>query len=59
MNELDDLAWKRELDRVEAKQNKTKTKTVTFAGGHSYEVPKNVYSNKIYEVKDNDNEINN
>jgi len=57
MNNLDDLAWKREFDRVEAKQNKSKT--ITFAGGHSYEVPEAVYSNEIYQVKDNDNEINN
>lgn len=57
MNNLDDLAWKREFDRVEAKQNKSKT--ITFAGGHSYEIPENVYSNEIHQVKDNDNEINN
>jgi len=57
MNNLDDLAWKREFDRVEAKQNKYKT--ITFAGGHSYEVPENVYSNETYQVKDNDNEVNN
>lgn len=57
MNLLDEAAWKREFDRVEAKQNKSKT--ITFAGGHSYEVPEAVYSNEIYQVKDDDNEINN
>ena len=54
MNLLDEVAWKREFDRVEAKQNKPKI--ITFAGGHSYEVPEAVYSNEIYQVKDNDNE---
>lgn len=57
MNLLDEAAWKREFDHVEAKQNKSKT--ITFAGGHSYEVPENVYSNEIFQVKDNDDEINN
>ena len=57
MNNLDDLAWKREFEHVETKQNKSKT--ITFAGGHSYEVPEKVYSNEIYQVKDNNNEINN
>lgn len=54
MNTSDERAWQREFDRVEAKQNKSKT--ITFAGGHSYEVPENVYSNEIYQVKDSDNE---
>lgn len=58
MNLLDEAAWKREFDRVEAKQNKSKT--ITFAGGHSYEVPETDCSipKNTYTVKDNDNEIN-
>lgn len=31
-------------------------KRVTFAGGHSYEIPKAIYSNEIYQVKEQDNE---
>ena len=64
MTEREIADWEREIKRAEkmqeqlrAKQNKPKT--ITFAGGHSYEVPENVYTNEIYEVKDNDNEINN
>ena len=57
MNKLDDLAWKREFEHADKVQEQRKT--ITFAGGHSYEVPENVYSNEIHQVKDNDNEINN
>lgn len=56
MNKLDDLAWKREFEHADKVQEQRKT--ITFAGGHSYEVPENVYSNEIHQVKDNDNEIN-
>lgn len=63
MTEQDIQAWEREInhaqkmqEQLRAKQNKSKT--ITFAGGHSYEVPENVYSNEIHQVKDNDNEIN-
>ena len=46
MNHLDDQAWNREFDHVEAKQKQREGwelkegwggKRVTFAGGHSYE----------------------
>lgn len=63
MTEQEIRDWEREIrhaekmqEQLRAKQNKSKT--ITFAGGHSYEIPKNVYSNEIYQVKDNDNEIN-
>lgn len=59
MNNLDDLAWKREFEHVEAKQKQREGwdgKRVTFAGGHSYEIPKAIYSNEIYQVKEQDNE---
>lgn len=72
MTEQDIRAWERETNHAqkmqeqrkrqelkegsEGKQNKSKT--ITFAGGHSYEVPEAIYSNEIYLAKDNDNEIN-
>ena len=65
MNTQDEAAWNREFDHVEEKQKQREGwelkegwdgKRVTFAGGHSYEVPEAIYSNKIYQVKDNDNE---
>lgn len=34
---IDEAAWEREFERVEAKQKQRET--VTFSGGHSYEVP--------------------
>lgn len=60
MNNLDDaIAENTAFDLLEIRQaNQAKSKTVTFAGGHSYEIPKNVYSNEIYQVKEQDNEIN-
>ncbi len=64
MTEREIADWEREIrhaekmqEQLRAKQNKSKT--ITFAGGHSYEVPENVYSKEIFQVKDNDNEINN
>lgn len=53
MNNLDEQAWQREFDHVEAKQKKEQ---VTFAGGHSYEVPECIYSNEIYAAKEGTNE---
>ena len=60
MSNLDDaIAENTAFDLLEIRQAKrAKVKQVTFAGGHSYEVPENVYSNETYQVKDNDNEIN-
>ncbi len=55
MNNLDDLAWKREFDRVEAKQNKAQPVERTWAD----EMVDMLFDNNHSEVKDNDNEINN
>lgn len=64
MTEREIADWEREIkhaqkvqEQLRAKQNKSKT--ITFAGGHSYEVPENVYSKEIFQVKDNDDETNN
>lgn len=50
MSKLDDaIAENTAFDLLEIRQaNQAKSKQVTFAGGHTYEVP----------VKDQDNEIN-
>ena len=42
MNLLDEAAWEREFEGVEAKQKQREGwdgKTITFAGGKTYEVP--------------------
>ena len=54
MNKLDDLAWKREFDRVEAKQKKAQPVERTWAD----EMVDMLFDTNHNEVKDNDNEIN-
>ena len=53
MTEREIADWEREIKHAEKMQEQRKTKTITFAGGHTYEVPET-----NYQVKDNDNEIN-
>lgn len=45
MNNQDENAWVREFEHVEAKQRQVKT--VTFSGGHTYEIPECIYGNQI------------
>ena len=54
MNNFDDLAWKREFDRVEAKQKKAQPTERTWAD----EMVDMLFDNNHNEVKDSDNEIN-
>ena len=54
MNKLDDLAWKREFDRVEANQKKAQPVERTRAD----EMVDMIFDTNHNEVKDNDNEIN-
>ena len=59
MQEQDIQAWERELEHSQMMQKQREGwdgKRVTFAGGHSYEIPKAIYSNEIYQVKEQDNE---
>ena len=48
MTEREIADWEREIKHAKKMQEQRKTKTVTFAGGKTYEI----------KVKDNDNEIN-
>ena len=54
MNNLDDLAWQREFDRVEARQKKAQSTERTWAD----EMVDILFDNNHNEVKDSDNEIN-
>lgn len=54
MNKLDDLAWKREFDRVEANQKKAQPVEKTWAD----EMVDMLFDNNHNEVKDDNNEIN-
>ena len=54
MTDLSDaVAENTAFDLLEMRQANQAKKTITFAGGHTYEVPET-----NYQVKDNDNEIN-
>lgn len=52
MNKLDDLAWKREFDRVEAKQNEAQPTERTWAD----EMVDMLFDNNHNEIKDDNNE---
>ena len=54
MNTLDEEAFEREMSHADMMQGQRKT--VTFAGGHRYEVPADIYDNSFAQIKDNDNE---
>lgn len=54
MTDLSDaVAENTAFDLLEMRQANQVKKTITFAGGHTYEVPET-----NYQAKDNDNEIN-
>lgn len=59
MNNLDDLAWKREFDRVEAKQEKRKSKREGWDGKNQTKVylarTRMVWDRDIFKVTDKDN----
>ena len=42
MSNQDENAWVREFEKVERTQEKRKT--VTFSGGYTYEIPRNIYT---------------
>lgn len=48
MNEREIADWEREIKHAEKMQEQRKTKTVTFAGGKTYEI----------KAKESNNEIN-
>lgn len=52
MNKLDDLAWKREFDRVEANQKRIQTAVRTWAD----EMVDMIFDNNHNEIKDDNNE---
>lgn len=52
MNNFDDLAWKREFDRVEAKQNKAQPVEKVWAD----EMVDMLFDNNYSEIKDDNNE---
>lgn len=58
MNKLDDLAWKREFDRVEANQKKAQKFHEELLAIDPFYRERMMKIKKINEVKDNENEIN-
>ncbi len=62
MNKLDDLAWKREFDRIEAKQEKRKSKREGWDGKKISFWSTDLLQIEIYNlnklVKESNNEIN-
>lgn len=58
MNESDAAAWERELKHAQVMQEQRASKQRPDVISVTCDIPKNVYSNKIYQVKENDNEIN-